>query len=139
MPTDTAPRVDPSALSALSAPPAPPVLAVRTWWVYMVRAENGHLYTGISIDPERRFREHLSGKGARFFNRSPASALVWWQRCDGHGDALRQELQIKALAKPAKERLISQFDDQQFAGAKPCAALGSGSKLGANQLETEHE
>ncbi|MEH6493722.1 MAG: GIY-YIG nuclease family protein [Halopseudomonas sp.] len=131
MPTDTAITVAP--------PASPPELAVRIWWVYMVRAENGHLYTGISIDPERRFREHLSGKGARFFNRSPASALVWWQRCAGHGDALRQELQIKALTKRAKERLISQFDDHQFAGAKLCAATDSASKLGANQSETEHE
>ena len=38
----------------------------RTWWVYMVRAENGHLYTGISVDPQRRFEQHQRGKGARF-------------------------------------------------------------------------
>ena len=79
----------------------------RSWWVYMVRAENGHLYTGISTDPERRFREHVGGKrGARFFNRSPASALVWRERCADKSAALRRELAIKALRKSAKERLI---------------------------------
>lgn len=112
---------------------------VRDWWVYMVRAENGHLYTGISIDPERRFREHLRGKGARFFNRSPASALVWWRRCGGQGDALRQELSIKALSKLAKERLISEFDNLPSLAAKPCAVEPAGAKLSAQQPETKHE
>ena len=82
----------------------------RTWWVYMVRAENGHLYTGISVDPERRFVQHQSGKGARFFNRSPAAALVWRRSCLDHGDALRQERAIKALTRKAKECLINQPD-----------------------------
>lgn len=83
----------------------------RTWWVYMVRAQNGHLYTGISVDPERRFAQHQRGKGARFFNRSPAAALVWRRECVDHGDALRQEIAIKALKRKAKEQLISQLDE----------------------------
>ncbi|WP_440291898.1 GIY-YIG nuclease family protein [Halopseudomonas sp. Lyrl_26] len=82
--------------------------AVQTWWVYMVRAQNGHLYTGVSTDPERRFRQHASGKGgARFFNRSPAQALVWQHRCVDRSDALRREIAVKKLAKPAKEALVS--------------------------------
>lgn len=80
----------------------------KIWWVYMVRAENGHLYTGISTDPARRFLQHQKGKGARFFNRSPAQALVWTEVCHGHTDALRREIAIKALGKTAKEQLISQ-------------------------------
>ncbi len=80
---------------------------LKTWWVYMVRAENGHLYTGISTDPERRFKQHASGKrGARFFNRSPAQALVWRLCCAGHSEALRQEIVVKRLKKKTKEELI---------------------------------
>lgn len=80
---------------------------LKTWWVYMVRAQNGHLYTGISTDPERRFQQHVSGKrGARFFNRSPAQALVWRHACVDHSDALRQEMAVKRLRKKTKEDLI---------------------------------
>lgn len=80
---------------------------LKSWWVYMVRAENGHLYTGISTDPERRFQQHVSGKrGARFFNRSPAQALVWRLSCSNHSDALRREVEVKRLKKKAKEALI---------------------------------
>lgn len=81
---------------------------VRTWSVYMVRAQNGNLYTGISTDPERRFRQHASGKGgARFFNSSPAQALVWRLDCLDHSDALRREIAVKRLSKKTKEALIS--------------------------------
>ena len=86
--------------------PAPDAPA-RTWSVYMVRAQNGNLYTGISTDPERRFRQHASGRGgARFFNSSPAQALVWRQECIDHSDALRREVAVKRLSKKTKEALI---------------------------------
>ncbi|MDG9925531.1 MULTISPECIES: GIY-YIG nuclease family protein [unclassified Pseudomonas] len=84
-------------------PPAKP------WSVYLVRAENGALYCGISDDPQRRFAQHRSGKGARFFHSSPAQALVYIESCADKSAALRRERAIKALAKTAKERLVAAF------------------------------
>lgn len=78
----------------------------KPWFVYLVRAANGALYCGISDDPQRRFETHRSGRGARFFHSSPAQALVYVEACPGKGDALRRERAIKALSKPAKERLV---------------------------------
>lgn len=78
----------------------------KPWFVYLVRAVNGALYCGISDDPQRRFEAHLAGRGARFFHSSPAQALVYVEACAGKGDALRRERAIKALGKPAKERLV---------------------------------
>lgn len=101
----------------------------KWWWVYMVRAVNGHLYTGISTDPQRRLLQHQRGKGARFFNRSPAVALVWYERCADHSDALRQERAIKALAKATKERLISQFNGGSSILPSSCAGSGAQAKL----------
>lgn len=77
----------------------------KPWFVYLVRAANGALYCGISDDPQRRFEAHRSGRGARFFHSSPAQALVYVEACAGKGEALRRERAIKALGKPAKERL----------------------------------
>mgnify|MGYP006160058685 CR=1 FL=1 len=79
----------------------------KAWFVYLVRAANGALYCGISDDPQRRFAQHQSGKGARFFFSSPATALVYTEACPGKGDALRRERAIKALAKAAKEALVA--------------------------------
>ncbi|MBD9482256.1 GIY-YIG nuclease family protein [Pseudomonas sp. PDM14] len=85
----------------------------KTWFVYLVRAENGALYCGISDDPQRRFAQHCRGKGARFFHSSPARALVYIEACTAKGDALRRERAIKALAKQAKERLSQAWLMQQ--------------------------
>lgn len=79
----------------------------KAWFVYLVRAANGALYCGISDDPQRRFTQHRSGKGARFFFSSPAVALVYTEACDSKGEALRRERAIKRLGKPAKEALVS--------------------------------
>ena len=84
----------------------------KPWSVYLVRAENGALYCGISDDPQRRFAQHRSGKGARFFHSSPAQALVYIERCVDKSAALRRERAIKALAKAAKERLVQGFTMQ---------------------------
>ncbi|WP_273809981.1 MULTISPECIES: GIY-YIG nuclease family protein [unclassified Pseudomonas] len=87
----------------MSDDPLPPA---RTWYVYLVRAENQALYCGISDDPARRFAQHRSGRGARFFASSPAQALVYVEACGDKSAALRREIQIKKLPKRAKEALV---------------------------------
>mgnify|MGYP002719751225 FL=1 len=82
----------------------------KPWFVYLVRAANGALYCGISDDPQRRFAQHQSGKGARFFHTSPALALAYVEACAGKGDALRRERAIKRLSKAVKEALILSVD-----------------------------
>lgn len=82
----------------------------KAWFVYLVRAANGALYCGISDDPQRRFAQHQSGKGARFFHTSPALALAYVEACAGKADALRRERAIKRLSKSAKEALILAVD-----------------------------
>lgn len=79
----------------------------KPWFVYLVRAENGALYCGISDDPRRRFTQHQSGKGARFFHSSPAQALVYVEACTDKSAALKRERAIKALRKSAKEALVA--------------------------------
>lgn len=79
----------------------------KPWYVYLVRAANGSLYCGISDDPQRRFMAHQKGQGARYFKTSPAQALVYVEACAGKGEALSRERAIKALRKPAKERLAA--------------------------------
>lgn len=81
----------------------------KQWFVYLVRAENGALYCGISDDAERRFAEHQRGRGARFFRSSPARALVYVEACPGKGDALRREHALKRLGKAAKEALVAAY------------------------------
>jgi len=78
----------------------------KAWTVYIIEAENGFLYTGITKDLERRFSEHQSGpKGAKFFRRSPPKKIHYY--CSGltHTEALQLEAQIKKLSRAEKLKL----------------------------------
>ena len=97
----------PAVVPDASCDPVP--IAAKPWFVYLVRAANGALYCGISDDPRRRFAQHQSGKGARFFYSSPAQALVYVEACADKAAALREERGIKQLKKSAKEALVAAY------------------------------
>ena len=78
------------------------------WIVYIVEAENGHFYTGITKDLERRFQEHISSpKSAKFFRRSPAKKIVYFKAGFSHSEALKEERRIKSLSRTEKLAMIS--------------------------------
>ncbi len=79
----------------------------KPWFVYIVEAHNGKLYTGITTDVARRFEEHLSGnKGAKFFNTSSAKNLVYVEKSDNRSQASKREWAIKKLNRPEKLKLL---------------------------------
>jgi putative endonuclease len=79
------------------------------WFVYIVEAENGHFYTGITTDLARRFSEHQSKQtGARFFNTSPAKKMVFNEPQPDRSSASKREAAIKKLSRKAKIVLIEQ-------------------------------
>ena len=79
------------------------------WFVYIVEAENGYYYTGITTDVARRFSEHQHKKaGARFFNTSPAKKMVYQESHSDRSSASKREAVIKKLSRKAKKLLIKQ-------------------------------
>ena len=78
----------------------------NTWKVYILRCCDGSLYTGITTDVTRRLREHNSGKGAKYTRTRRPIELVYQEDCADHSHALRRELEIKALPREKKLKLI---------------------------------
>ena len=77
------------------------------WYLYMILTQKGKLYTGIAVDVERRFLEHLSGiKGAKFFRSDPPDRLVYVEDCLNRSDASIKESATKKLTRKNKEKLI---------------------------------
>ena len=75
--------------------------------VYIIRCDDGSLYTGVSTDVERRFREHRDQpRGAKYFNGRRPLGVVW--REDGHtrSTAAQREAAIKKLSREQKLLLI---------------------------------
>ncbi|MEZ6124992.1 MAG: GIY-YIG nuclease family protein [Planctomycetaceae bacterium] len=83
-------------------------LLSEQWYTYIVQCSDESYYTGVTTDPERRVRQHNAGTGARYTRARRPVALVFQEAQPGRGAALRRELQIKALNREAKTRLILQ-------------------------------
>lgn len=77
------------------------------WHLYLVRLKNGHLYTGITTDVERRFSEHQKGKGAKFLRGREGLELVFNRAVGDRSSALKIEAAVKKLPKQKKEALIN--------------------------------
>lgn len=73
----------------------------------MVRREDNALYTGITLDVQRRFKEHLSGRGAKAL-RGRSLELCYAVELGDKSLALRAEIRIKALTKVRKEQLLNE-------------------------------
>ena len=78
------------------------------WFVYLARCADGSLYTGIARDVGERIAAHDAGKGAKYTRGRGPLVVCAVRRCRSKGDALRLELAVKALRRPAKESLTTQ-------------------------------
>ncbi|WP_428101372.1 GIY-YIG nuclease family protein [Candidatus Rariloculus sp.] len=77
-----------------------------TWHVYILVCSDGTLYTGIAKDPAERLRQHNAGRGARYTRGRLPVELVYEEKADDRGSALRREHEIKRLSAAAKRKLI---------------------------------
>ncbi|MCQ8106312.1 GIY-YIG nuclease family protein [Methylomonas sp. SURF-2] len=78
------------------------------WSVYIILCSDGSLYTGISTDVERRFLQHLNGKGAKFFRGRQPLNVAYRETNYSRADACRRESAIKKMRRAEKWALIQQ-------------------------------
>lgn len=76
-------------------------------FVYVVRCADGSLYTGYALDPQERVAVHNTGRGARYTSGRRPVCLVYSERCETIGDALRRERELKRWSKARKEALVA--------------------------------
>lgn len=84
--------------------------AQKSWFLYLIRCCNNSLYTGITVDLERRFSEHEAQgkKCAKYLKgKAPLSLVFSTPAGDSKAEASRLEYKIKRLSKRNKERLVS--------------------------------
>lgn len=81
------------------------------WYLYILRCGHGELYTGITVDVQKRFEAHCAGKGAKFTRGRGPLKIVYQEVCGTHSDALKREFQIKALPREKKEALIADWTE----------------------------
>lgn len=76
------------------------------WYLYILRCGDGSLYTGITTDVDKRLEAHRTGRGAKYTRGRGPLEVVYREECGDHSTALRRELEIKALPREGKIKLI---------------------------------
>lgn len=61
-----------------------------------------------ATDIERRFAEHVSGRGAKYTRSHKPVAILYREETADRSAALRREAEIKKLAREEKLKLISE-------------------------------
>ena len=78
------------------------------WHLYLVECSDGSLYAGIATDVERRFAEHVAGKGARYTRSHKPVRVVAWRAVGSRSAALKAEMALKRLPKERKIHALIQ-------------------------------
>ncbi|MCP4653641.1 MAG: GIY-YIG nuclease family protein [Candidatus Omnitrophica bacterium] len=76
------------------------------WYVYILKCNKDRLYTGITNNVDRRFKEHTSRKGGRFTKAFGARKLLYAEEQPNKSHALKREVQIKGWSRKKKLALI---------------------------------
>jgi len=76
------------------------------YFVYMVKCRLGTLYTGYTVDIDKRMEDHNNGKGAKYLRGKGPVELVFVKKHRSLSSALKSEMRIKKLTRQKKIELI---------------------------------
>ncbi len=76
-------------------------------YVYIVKCNDGTLYTGWTTDIDKRIKAHNDGVGAKYTKSRLPVSLMYFEEFSDKSDALKRECAIK---KRKREEKIALFD-----------------------------
>jgi len=76
------------------------------YFVYILLCLDETYYTGSTNDVEKRFKDHLEGRGARYTKSHKPQKIIYQEEFIGKSDALKREAEIKSWTKAKKMDLI---------------------------------
>ena len=77
------------------------------YYVYILECGDGTLYTGITTDVGRRFKEHKLGKGAAYTKSRGTKRILYIEKYKNRSIASKHEAHIKSWDRLKKLDLIS--------------------------------
>lgn len=76
------------------------------YYLYILQTLDNTLYCGIALDVEKRYQEHIEGKGAKYTRAHKPEKIVYVREFETKSEALREEYRIKRLTRKQKLELI---------------------------------
>ena len=81
---------------------------VGPWYVYMLVCNDQTIYTGITIDVQKRLAEHNNGAtGAKYTRSRRPVSLAYLEELPDRSSAASREHQLKKLSRQQKLQLIA--------------------------------
>jgi putative endonuclease len=98
-------------------------------WVYLLRCADGSLYTGWTVDLERRLARHAAGTASAYTRSRRPVALAAALPMADRTAARREEARIKALRRAEKLALVAALraDAQPASSSSPSRSASSSS------------
>ena len=76
------------------------------YYVYLIQCKDDSIYTGITTDLERRFREHVDKKGGHYTRTHKVEKILYSERHPTRSSALKREVEIKGWRREKKLELM---------------------------------
>ncbi len=80
------------------------------YFVYILECANKSLYTGITTDLARRFKEHQTKQGGHYTSANPGKRMRYFKKYPNRSAASKREAEIKKWTRAKKLELIKTFD-----------------------------
>jgi len=76
------------------------------WFIYILLCKDGSYYTGSTNDVEKRFKDHLEGRGARYTKSHKPVKIIYREEFASKSVALKREAELKKWPKAKKVKLV---------------------------------
>lgn len=80
------------------------------YFFYILRCSDNSLYSGITLNLEKRLKEHNSSnsRGAKYLRSKKPVYLIYSEEYPDRKTALKREFEVKSWSKFKKEELVKQ-------------------------------
>lgn len=96
---------------------------LNQWYVYIIYCSDDSLYTGITTDVERRYKQHATQRGAKYFRGRQPKQVVYLESNHDRSSASKREIKIKKMLKVEKIKLIASTENQLKECGKFCLMI----------------
>ncbi|TSC88830.1 MAG: putative endonuclease [Parcubacteria group bacterium Gr01-1014_3] len=76
------------------------------YYVYILECQDKTLYTGITTDIQRRFKEHSLGIGSAYTRAKKVNKVLYTEQFKTRSEAQKREAEIKSWRRDKKIKLI---------------------------------
>ena len=78
------------------------------YFVYLLECADTRIYTGITTDVSRRFKEHVTGKGGHFTRSHKPVRILYTEAHPDRSSASKREAEIKRFSRTEKLQLTNE-------------------------------